>query len=134
MGYIQTSLGGEYSKLSQMSSASSVLNSREFFRPKGFVTATYKADETFSIRSKIEREVGQLNFFDFISSVNLTDNLDRAGNPDLVPSQSWLGEVEFDKAFGQGNTFKARFYGAQISDLVDRIPLGSDGDAVGSYV
>ena len=55
-----------------------------------------------------------------------------AGNSNIVPSQSWLGEVEFDKNFGQGTTFKARIYGELISDLVDRIPIGVDGDAVGN--
>jgi len=129
---LQTSLGGEYSILSQTSSAAAEAIEREFFRPKGFLVATYKVDESFSIRSKIEREVGQLNFFDFISSVSLQDNLDRTGNPDLVPDQTWLGELEFDKDFGQGNTFKARFYGELISDIVDRIPVGIDGDAVGN--
>jgi len=129
---LQASLGGEYSKLTQVSAASSVVNEREFFRPKGFLAATYKVDDSFSVRSRIEREVGQLNFFDFISTVNLTDNLDQAGNPDLVPQQSWAGELEFDKDFGQGNTFKARFYGSLISDIVDRIPVGINGDAVGN--
>jgi len=49
-----------------------------------------------------------------------------------VPDQSWLGSIEFDRDFGHGNTFKINFYGALISDLVDRIPIGMDGDAVGN--
>ena len=105
---------------------------REFYRPKGFLSTTYKPDDSFSIRTKIEREVGQLNFFDFISSVSVQDDFDQTGNANLVPDQSWIGEVELDKDFGQGNTFKARFYGELISDLVDRIPIGLDGDAVGN--
>jgi hypothetical protein len=124
---LQASLGGEYSELAQTGGLV-----RDFIRPKGFVTATYKPDDSLSIRTKIEREVGQLNFFDFISSVSLQDNLNSTGNSNLVPDQSWLGEIEFDKDFGQGNTFKARFYGELISDLVDRIPIGLDGDAVGN--
>ncbi|MGB0907761.1 MAG: TonB-dependent receptor plug domain-containing protein [Maricaulaceae bacterium] len=124
---IQASIGAEYSELSQTNGLK-----RNFFRPKGFVTATYKPNENLSIRSKIEREVGQLNFFDFISSVSLDDNQNSAGNVNLVPSQSWNGEVEFDRDFGQGNTLKIRFYGELISDLVDRIPIGLDGDAIGN--
>ncbi len=123
---VQISAGGEYSELSQGAST------RSFSRPKGFVSATYKPSETLSIRPKIEREVGQLNFFDFISSVNLQDNVNTAGNPDLVPSQSWSGEVEFDKQWAAGHSFQARVYGEKISDLVDRIPLGVNGDAVGN--
>ena len=123
---VQISAGSEYSQLSQGNLQ------REFFRPKGFISATYKPTDTLTIRPKIEREVGQLNFFDFISSVSLQDNLNTTGNPDLVPSQSWTGEVEFDRQFTGGHTFKARVYGAKISDLVDRIPIGLTGDAVGN--
>ncbi len=123
---VQLSLGGEYSELSQG------ILVRDFFRPKGFVTATYKPTETFSIRSKVEREVGQLNFFDFISSVDLQNDQSNAANPNLVPSQSWIGEVEFDRQFTGGHSFVARIYAEKISDLVDRIPIGLTGDAVGN--
>ncbi len=127
----QISLGGEYSEISQG------LKVREFIRPKGFVSATYKPEDNFSIRAKIEREVGQLNFFDFIDAVSLEDNLNSVGNDNLVPSQSWLGELEFDRQFTGGHSLKLRVYGSKISDLVDRIPLLDEngfivGDAVGN--
>lgn len=124
---MQASLGGEYSQIMQTGGLT-----RDFYRPKGFLSTTYKPDDSFSIRTKVEREVGQLNFFDFISSVSVQDDFNQTGNANLVPDQSWIGEVEFDKDFGQGNTFKARFYGELISDLVDRIPIGVDGDGIGN--
>ncbi len=124
---VQLSTGVEYSQISQTGGLV-----REFIRPKGFVSTTYKPNEDLIIRTKIERQVGQLNFSDFISSLSLQDNLNTAGNVNLVPEQKWLGEIEFDKDLGQGNNFKARFYGELISDLVDRIPIGIDGDAVGN--
>jgi hypothetical protein len=126
---LQTSIGVEYSEISQSGATG---QTREFIRPKGFISATYKSSDTFKIRTKIEREVGQLNFFDFISSVSLQDDLNRTGNANLVPDQTWAAEIEFDKGFGQGNTLKIRFYGDLVSDLVDRIPVGIDGDAVGN--
>ena len=125
---LQASVGAEYSQISQTGDTVKV---RSFVRPKGFVTTTYKPDDSLDIRFKIEREVGQLDFFDFISSVSVQDGFDTAPNDNLVPEQSWLGEVEFDKDFGKGNAFKARFYGAKISDLVDRVPIDG-GDAVGN--
>lgn len=129
---LQASLGLEYSRLMQERAFQASADPRSFYRPKGFISATFKVDESFRIRSKIEREVGQLNFFDFISSVDLIENLDRSANPNLVPDQSWLASLDFEKDFGQGNTLRAEFYGAQISDTVDRIPIGVDGDAVGN--
>ncbi|MGJ8563153.1 MAG: TonB-dependent receptor plug domain-containing protein [Alphaproteobacteria bacterium] len=122
----QVSVGGEYSQLAQGALQ------RDFFRPKGFISATYKPEDNFNIVTKIERDVGQLNFFDFTSSVDLQNNQGTTGNPNLVPSQSWVGEVEFSKQWTAGHSFKARVYGQKISDLVDRIPIGLTGDAVGN--
>ncbi len=131
---LQASGGAEYSQISQNTGLT-----RSFFRPNGFVSATYKPNDKLTITTKAERVVGQLSFFDFISSVSLQDNLDTTGNTNLVPQQSWNGEIEFDKNFGNGNTFKAVFYGRLISDRVDRIPVFDDvdptlivGDAVGN--
>ena len=129
---LQASVGVEYSELMQERAGTVSSERREFVRPKGFISANYKASESFDIRTRIEREVGQLNFFDFVSSVDLEDNLDRSANPDLVPAQSWEGSVEFDKDFGDGNTVKIVFDAALISDTVDRIPIGVDGDGVGN--
>lgn len=129
---VQASLGVEYSRLEQETLGAAETSGQEFVRPKGFISASYKASETLDIRTKVEREVGQLNFFDFISSVDLEDSLDRSANPDLVPAQSWLGSLEMDKDFGQGNTVRIEVYGAVISDTVDRIPIGLDGDGVGN--
>ena len=123
---LQASLGGEYSEISQGA------QKRSFIRPKGFVSTTYKPEDNLSFRAKAERKVGQLNFFDFVDSVSLEDNINSTGNSNLVPSQSWNGELEMDRQFAGGHTFKARLYGELISDLVDRIPIGVDGDAVGN--
>ena len=124
---LQITLGTEYSEITQTGGLQ-----REFTRPKGFIASTYKVDDSFSIRAKIEREVGQLNFFDFISSISVIDDINNTGNVNLIPSQSWRGELEFDKSFGQGNSLVVNFFGSNISDLVDRIPIGIDGDAVGN--
>jgi hypothetical protein len=129
---LQASVGVEYSELMQERTGALASEPREFVRPKGFVSANYKASDTFDIRTRVEREVGQLNFFDFVSSVDLEDNLGRSANPDLVPSQSWTASVEFDKNFGDGNTVKVTFDAASISDTVDRIPIGLNGDGVGN--
>lgn len=130
---VQVSGGVEYSEISQTGASSLASNrKRDFVRPKGFVSATYKPNDSLKIRTRIEREVGQLSFFDIIVSLSLEDNLANAANDSLVPEQAWLGSVEFDKSFGDGNTFKTKFYGELITDLVDRIPVGATGDAVGN--
>ncbi len=124
---VQLSLGAEYSEISQQNG-----ESRDYFRPKGFVLATFKPEDKTNIRFRVAREVGQLNFFDFLAVPDLVNGQDRAGNGSLVPQQSWDASVEYDKDFGNGVTFKANAYGSLISDIVDRIPIGTDGDAIGN--
>lgn len=124
---LQVSAGVEYSKLEVVGERSD-----DFVRPKGYVRATYKPKDGTSIRLDMERRVGQLSFFDFISSVDIVDNIDRAANVNLVPEQDWRFGIEYDKDFGQGFTVNLNPYVRFISDLVDRIPIGDDGDAVGN--
>lgn len=129
---VQASIGVEYSEISQAGSSLNQTFVRDFIRPKGFLSATYKEEDGKLWRAKLERQVGQLSFFDFISSVSVTDDLDRTGNINLVPSQSWRAELAYERDFGQGNTWNTTLDGSLISDLVDRIPVGIDGDAVGN--
>ncbi|NNE56859.1 MAG: hypothetical protein HKN36_02020 [Hellea sp.] len=123
---LQASIGAEYSELTYNDQA------RDFVRPKGFVALTYKPEDNLSIRGKFEREIGQLNFFDFIESIDLQDNLGQAANPNLKPSQSWIGEIEFNRRFDGGHAITARFFAEEVTNLVDRIPIGVSGDGIGN--
>ena len=126
---LQTSLGVEYSEISQTGANGLT---REFVRPKGYLSSSYQLDASTNLRVRIEREVGQLNFSDFLSSVSLRDNLNTTGNIDLVPEQIWAGQLEWDRQFKDGHTLRIKLYADLIDDLVDRIPIGTDGDAVGN--
>ena len=115
---VQASLGSEYSELTAGG------QTRSFTRPKGSLTATYTKDDTFNMTAKIERQVGQLNFFDFSSSVSLQeDNSDRGSNLNLVPEQAWWGEVKLNKNFKDGHSIDVTAHGRLVSDIVDQIPL-----------
>lgn len=127
---VQLSLGAEYSTLTQ--NGNSAETSRSFFRPKGFASATYTPRDNLSITAKIDRQVGQLNFLDFTSSVDLEDDLDQTGNPDLVPQQVWRADMSLNKSFEGGHVVDVTIFGEDISDLVDRIPIGATGDGVGN--
>jgi hypothetical protein len=76
--------------------------------------------------------VGQLNFFDFLASENLSGGSRNAGNPDLVPPQSWDAEVQAVRNLGPLGTTTLRLYGRLISDIVDQIPIGATGEAPGN--
>ncbi|MEO0981958.1 MAG: TonB-dependent receptor [Pseudomonadota bacterium] len=126
---VQISLGGEYSEISQSGPAGLT---RDFFRPKGFVSAAWKATSNLSVNARVEREVGQLNFGDFVSSVNLNNDNANAGNPELVPEQSWVGEIELDQQLGETGAVQVRVYGELIEDIIDRVPIGLTSEGPGN--
>ena len=124
---VQASLGAEYSELTAGGDV------RKFTRPKGFIQATYTKDDSLSMTTKFERQVGQLNFFDFSSSVSLQETeSNRDTNLNLVPNQAWVGEWTLNKTFKDGHTLELQAHGRLISDIVDQIPFGDDSSAVGN--
>lgn len=126
---LQASLGGEYSKLSQTGPAG---QTRKFIRPKGFVAAAWKATPRLDINARLERRVGQLNFNDFLASANLGRDSADAANPNLVPPQSWDGEIAATRTIGDWGTSTARIYTRLISDIIDQIPVGLTQESAGN--
>lgn len=126
---LQSSLGGEYSRLSQSGPAG---QTREFWRPKGFVSLAWKPSPRLDLSAKLERVVGQLDFFDFVASANVSAGTSNAGNPDLRPQQSWEATLEASRSFGAWGNATAKVYGKRITDIVDIVPIGADGQAPGN--
>ena len=126
---LQASIGGEYSTITQ---SGAIGLSRTFYRPKGFVSFAWQASDTLDIRARVEREVGQLNFSDFVASTNLGGENQDAANPNLVPPQSWNYEIEATQQLGAFGSITARVYYEQISDIVDQIPIGATAEAPGN--
>ncbi len=127
--HMQLSLGLENSELEQSGGAS---QQRNFTRAKGLVSLALKASERTTWGLRIERSVGQLAFADFIASVDLGDDNNNASNPDLVPSQSWLAELSLDQVIRDYGVVSLTLSYEDIEDIVDRIPVGGGGDAVGN--
>ncbi len=117
---LQVSLAGEYSQLTQEGAGGL---SRTFYRPKGFVNLAWRPQPGLDISARIERVVGQLNFFDFVASANVSGGTTNAGNADLVPPQSWNAQLQATRSLGRWGTITARLYGRLITDIVDVIPI-----------
>lgn len=122
---LQANIGGEYSELSVEADGFSGSDAKadDFIRPKGFAQLAWAASPDMDVNLRIAREVGQLNFFDFIASTDLDNNEQDSGNAELVPSQSWLAQVEINKRFGAYGALKTRIYGELIEDIVDGVPI-----------
>lgn len=119
---LQVALGTE---ISELVSAGPNGQKRSFTRPKGGISLSWIASENATISARIDRKVGQLNFFDFVSRVDLDNGEDQVGNSNIVPEQRWQGELEIEQQFGEWGAGSFRVYGAAIEDIVDRIPIGS---------
>ena len=126
---VQLSAGGEYSRLEQLGEAGL---RRTFWRPKGLFSAAWKPSKRLDLNLKLQRRVGQLNFYDFLESVNLNEERENAGNPDLVPQQSWELDLEGVRNFGAYGSTTLRLYGRLIEDIVDIVPIGEDGESPGN--
>lgn len=126
---LQTSLGVEQSEISQPDSGR---DAQSFTRPKGEIALTFTPREERTYSVSIKREVGQLDFYDFVNSINLSQGNSSAGNPDIVPQQSWLGEFKAETGFGGLGGATLKLYGEAIEDIVDQIPLEGGAEGPGN--
>lgn len=120
--------GGEYSQISQ--TGSNAL-SRTFQRPKGSLSIAWAPADGLDINLEIARRVGQLDFGDFLASVNLSEDQENAGNNNLRPQQNWDLKVEVTKNFGIWGSATLELFDERIEDLVLFVPVGA-GEARGN--
>ena len=125
----QLSAGGEYSQLRQAGPGGLT---RTFWRPKGTLSLNWRPDERTTLSLRLLRRVGQLNFLDFLATVNFSDDRENAGNPDLVPPQSWDLDIEGIRNLGRYGTTRLRLYSRHYQDIVDTIPIGDSGESPGN--
>lgn len=126
---LKVSAGGEYSQLAQAGAGGTT---RTFWRPKGEVSAAWKLSPETDLSVKLARRVGQLNFFDFLASVDVQNDQETSANPDLVPEQSWQLDLEGARALGDWGRTTVRLYGQLIDDIIDYVPIGASGQAPGN--
>ena len=117
----QVSLAAEYSELG--SEVGEDVQARDFVRPKGYGALIYQANENLAATLRIDRQVGQLSFFDFVSSQDLNNEIDDAGNRNLVPDQTWRFEAELDRQYGTLGAATFTVFHEAIEDLVDQVPV-----------
>jgi outer membrane receptor protein involved in Fe transport len=104
---------------------------RSFFYPKPRLLLTWSPTEADQLRFRVEREVGQLRFSDFVSSSNLADDRLVAGNPDLEPEKSWVYEAAAERRFWEGGAIVLLLRHRDVSDVIDRTPVFVDDDGDG---
>ena len=126
---LQATLGAEYSEIKQTGNSSVT---RDFVRPKGFLSLNYKPTNDLFLSAKLERAVGQLRFFDFIATVDVNQEREDVTNVNLVPPQSWEFTLEAQQSLGKSGNLTLNLFYEDIEDIVDRIPIEGGGQAPGN--
>jgi outer membrane receptor protein involved in Fe transport len=108
---------------SNIASAGDVNLEKTLYYTKPRILVTWAPSADTQVRVRYEREVGQLDFGAFTASTTLVSGVVTAGNPNLVPSQSWTSEIALERHFwGSGGiTLTARHLA--LTDVVDRAPI-----------
>ncbi len=117
---VETALAAEFSNLSQSGPEG---QDRDFFFLKPSMTVTWSPRQSQQSRLRFEREVAQLNFFDFVSATNFGDDDLDLGNPDLSPQSAWVLELTQEQRFGDVGVAALTLFGNWIEDLQDLLPV-----------
>lgn len=108
---------------STITSQGDVRLSKSLSYTKPRVALTWAPSGDWQVRLRVEREVGQLNFDDFVAKSSLNTGTVTSGNPDINPQQDWVAEAAVERRFwGAGSlVLTARHF--KITDAVDRAPI-----------
>ncbi len=82
------------------------------------------------LQFRVYRDVGQLNFRDFVSTAALADNNVTGGNPDLRPQTFWAVEADADLRFPGDTALRVRAFREYVHDVADFVPIGPPGNQI----
>ncbi len=98
--------------------------SLSFLKPRVQLTRKFGKHQ---LQARVFRDVGQLDFNDFVSSAQLVDDIIAGGNPDLRPQTQWNAEIEADLRFPNDTALRVRGYQHFLRDVADIVPVGPPG-------
>ena len=120
---IRTELALNY-EWSEISQSGDINLSREFKYWKPRIDIKWDYNKNRQIRFNIERNVGQINFDDFISSYDQFEETIRTGNPDLRPETEWKFKLEHEwRLPNDGGVITIKGSAREIDGPVDRLPI-----------
>src|SRR5690606_22838121 len=97
---VEAGLRVEVSEISQSGDSD---QSKSFVYPKPRLQLTWTPWTGHQFRFRAERQVGQLDFGDFVASADIDIGQVEGGNPDLEPDKTTLFEAVYERRFwGEG--------------------------------
>ncbi len=119
---------GLKAELSRLVQSGDGANQRSFFYLKPSLSLSWDYADQRQISLLVERDVGQLNFGDFVSSTQVNEGQTNLGNPELEPAKTWRGRAEWRRRFWTEGVLSLIVRYDYIQDLQDLVPVrGADG-------
>jgi outer membrane receptor protein involved in Fe transport len=113
----------EFSRLTVTGDAQA-RRSLAFWKPQ--LSIDWRPKGGWHARAALRRTVAQLNFYDFISVAQLSDNRVQGGNAQLLPQQSWEARATLEKTLLGEGQLRFEFGIDRVSQFQDYI-LTDDG-------
>ena len=111
---------------SRITSSGDVISARSLVYPKPRLLVTWTPDKSDQIRLRVEREIGQLDFNQFVAqTAGINTGTVLVGNPNLAPDQDWAFEADWDRHFWRDAVLTLSYQRQQYNQLVDRIGVNS---------
>jgi len=107
---------------------------RDFSYAKPRVIATWQATPEDQFRASAVRDISQLDFAQFASSINVIDANTILGNPELEPEKTWKLRGEVEHKFGKRGAITLAVFHDIVEDVQDlvRSPVSPANDAYGN--
>lgn len=121
---LQSGLRLEASRLSQTGDTE-LERTLTYAKPR--LALDWQWDERTRVRASASREVGQLDFGDFVSTTSFSTNSLTAGAADLEPEAAWRYTLALERRIGAGSVTLTLTH-EDIDNAVDRVMIDSGGD------
>ena len=105
---------------------------RSLLFPKPSLTLGWRSRKGWQAQLSVRRTVAQLNFDDFVSSAELSNDRIDAGNAELLPQRAWEALATVDRPILGDGSAKVEIGYERISLLQDRVPTPEGFDAPGN--
>jgi hypothetical protein len=123
-----TAEGGARVELSQIRARADTKEQRSYTYAKPYLRLALSPTSRQQMRLRIAREVGQLDFANFVAGASLDKGSVSTGNAAIRPNSAWVAEASYEwRGGGAAVTLTARH--SWLSDVIDRVPI-TGGDAV----
>ena len=92
-----------------------------YWKPRAVVN--WSIDKDTQLRLRVEREVAQISFGNFVTFSEYNSGQLRVGNPDLLPQRDWVAEAVFERHFWRGADITLTLRRMAVQDVVDVAPF-----------